>query len=361
MKKENLKTINIQTKTKLVFIHLGSLPNPLLIKNLKMCVNNFETEIILIHSKNTTLKGIPKEVETYIYKGSQIFLESSAKRKVDLEFRRGYWNFTLERLFALLDYQISQKESNLLHVESDVLLLPSFPIERRLVSEKIMWCESGDQHDVAALLYIPTVELAKYLLNTFQKELLAQPDLTDMQLLYKVRKKSNKIELFSSRFTHCAGIDLPDAKEDYLCDLFDGAVFGMWISGHDPRNHYGLYKLGDNSPFESGATSIDPTTFTYSLNGEGGLVLTTLCCGKSAILHNLHIHSKDKRFFVNDPNYRVGKNLELISKHGIVPQFSIMTLMSMAHHAFRNMELIAFMANSPIAHWVKRLFVKLFK
>jgi len=351
--------VDIQSKNKLVFIHLGSLPNPLLIKNMKMCLNNFEAEIILIHSNDTTLKGIPKEVKTYIYNSSQIFLDLSIERKVDTKFRKGYWNLTLERLFALLEYQILHQESNLLHVESDVLLFPSFPIARMFTREKIMWCDYGNQHDVAALLYIPTLDLARYLLNRFQKELAAQPNLTDMQLMYKVRNSSSKIELFNSKFTHC--VSLPIATQEALCDLFDGLAFGMWISGHDPRNNYGSYRLGDNSPFESSATVVDPTSFTYELNGVGNLILTTLCCGKSAVLHNLHIHSKDKRFFVKDPSFRVGKNLKLISKHGVVTRFSTRTLISMAFQALKNRELVAFLANSPISHWIKRMLLKLFK
>jgi hypothetical protein len=37
---------------------------------------------------------------------SKVLESETLRRNVDLEFRKGYWNFTLERIFAVLDYQI---------------------------------------------------------------------------------------------------------------------------------------------------------------------------------------------------------------------------------------------------------------
>lgn len=350
-----------QSINKLVFIHLGTLPNALLIKNLKMCVEKFNTEIVLIHSKESDLKGLPEEVKTYTYNGSQAFLESIAERQVDLKFRKGYWNLTLERLFALLEYQIRHQETNLLHVESDVLLLPSFPVNRSFSKDKILWCEYGKEHDVAALFYIPTVELAKQLLSLFQQELTINPDLTDMQLMYKVRHSSTRVGLFQSSFMHCEVVENSSPQEPPPAEIFDGLALGMWLSGHDPRNNYGAFKIGDNSPFETGATGIDPSSYSYRVTKEGFLLVTAPCCGQSALLHNLHIHSKDKRFFVEEPGIRITKNLNMIARHGEVSKFSTSSLLSMAFRACQNKEMFAFLVNSPVANWTKRKLLKLVK
>jgi hypothetical protein len=326
-----------------------------------MCLEKFNAEIILIHSKESVLKRLPAGVKTYTYTGSHAFLESITERQVDLKFRKGYWNLTLERLFALLEYQISHQETNLLHVESDVLLLPSFPINRSFSKDKILWCEYGEEHDVAALFYIPTVDLAEQLLGLFQRELTINPNLTDMQLMYKVRNRSNIVGLFESSFVHCEPADNSTILEDAQAEIFDGLALGMWLSGHDPRNNYGAFKLGDNSPFETEATGIDPSSYSYRVTKEGFLSVTALCCGRSALLHNLHIHSKDKRFFVEEPGVRITKNLDLIARHGVVSKFSTSSLLSMAFRARKNKEMFAFLVNSPLANWIKRKLIKLVK
>jgi len=114
----------------IVFIHLGSKIPKYLLRNLERTQNLFpDYKIVLITNKpNFSLESI----FTYTFEENSRteILFSKIEKNLNMDFRKGYWKFTLQRIFALASYQNSYRDESVLHVESDVILLPNFPFDK---------------------------------------------------------------------------------------------------------------------------------------------------------------------------------------------------------------------------------------
>jgi len=349
----------------IVYVHLGSIPNSYLgdaiqrslsiFPNIKHTLILDDLDSVVINPANVNL----------VKNSSEVLETETINRNVDLDFRKGYWNYTLERVFAVLDYQIKNNVKDLLHVESDVILLPNFPLDSLQTCKYIHWCEYGEGHDVAALLHIPSSLEA----NVIQKQMISilkvKPSLTDMQLLFSTRSKVREVRLFPSR--RADECNSEPSIESVYCDcfpedyIFDGLTYGMYITGQDPRNHYGGISIGDNSPFESGGTHINPRKFSWSFEEPGLLVAKSLCCEKTFLLQNLHVHSKNRKLFKPEWQRELSKLVGFANERNRVRFFSSRVFYGMLKDAIKDGKFLLFIEKSPPIDKLKSTILALVK
>jgi hypothetical protein len=349
----------------IVYVHLGSTPNNYLGDSILRSLSIFpdikhtlildHLDSVVINSTNVNLvKNVSKVLET-----------ETTDRNVDLDFRKGYWNFTLERIFAVLDYQIKNNIKELLHIESDVVLLPNFPFDSLQACKYIHWCEYGEGHDVAALLHIPSSLEAISIQNQMISILKDKPNLTDMQLLFSTRSKVKEVRLFPSRWADECNSD--SSIDSVYCDcfpedyMFDGLTLGMYITGQDPSNNYGNFFVGDNSPFESGATHINPRKFSWSIDESGLLAAKSLCCEKTFQLQNLHVHSKNRKLFKPEWQLELLKLVGIANERKRVRFYSSRVFWEMLKNSIKEGKFRLFIEKSPPIDKLKSTILALVK
>lgn len=209
----------------------------------------------------------------------------------DAKFRNGFWLHTFNRLLYLRDIHESiGSKSRILHVEGDMLIMPSFPFEEALGS-KLKWFEYSELSDVASLVYSPDLEATNWLYSSLMEEMKLDSQVTDMSALKRIRMKyPNRIETFPDIFS-----DSTDRKSE---DIFDGLSLGEWLCGVDSRNTFGWQFLHENSEFRRAKSSSLREILQeaqFCIGDKGSLVLKS---GESIReIHSLHIHSKDRKLF----------------------------------------------------------------
>jgi hypothetical protein len=308
---------------------------------------------------------IPPLNVNLVQNDNQILDTVITERNVDLEFRLGYWNLTLERIFSVLNYQIKNDIKQILHVESDVILMESFPFQSLENCNYVHWCEYGPEHDVASLFFVPDSKNAAMLKRKMLSILSQNPNLTDMQLLYLTRNAGANVRLFPSFTTHRCQQNQGINQSYCLCFehdfIFDGLTYGMYLSGQDPRNNYGKYSIGDNSPFDSGATFINPRQYSWSIDVNGTPNSKCLYCGDEAKLQNLHVHSKNIELFSSNWKSALMKLVNIANKHERVDFFSFKAIFEMIKNSVRSGSFRIFLLNSPPIARAKRVILSLVK
>ena len=200
----------------------------------------------------------------------------------DPRFWRGYWQKTFNRLYALQAAFTDNPGRKLIHIESDVLLLPSFPFDYFVDPQHVFWGEVGNAHDVAALLIIPNREALLSLLQELSDLVELDPGLNDMTALHKIAIDK------SIDHKYLAMIPYDEGARD--AGLFDGLPWGHYLYGTDPRAFYGRRIVGRTMILSRFAPS------DYELRVEGQNLLVN-----GLPLHTLHIHSKALFAFTDTP------------------------------------------------------------
>jgi hypothetical protein len=135
----------------------------------------------------------------------------------------------------------------------------------------------SNEQDSAAIIYLPRIETTKWLESEFNSLSLNDTLLTDMQILSIIRKKYpeeiNLLPTFGSNLESELG-------------YFDAAELGMWITGEDPRNNFGITKRFNNRFNLDGLTKFSQPfdLIDDNLVRKGNI---------GTNIFNLHIHSKD--------------------------------------------------------------------
>jgi hypothetical protein len=294
---------------KLVLIHLGGYPPKHFLENIEYLLRNFPgIGIDLIVSKGISPKLSNDRVRLFQYEPNSLISEVLIRQEHDETFRKGFWRYSTERLFALAEHSMTFPEHAYLHIESDVLILPGFPFDRMKSVENLCWTRYDANRDLASLVYIPNSEFARWLYKTMSEVMSEFSDLNDMLLLNKIAiRHPDKIDLFPTA---------PHLQSDLFCSLymneesekidvsknfskfeglFDSAAIGIWMTGTDPRNHFGLRKMFATEELLRTPTYIDPSKAHYKFSKDSGL---TFSQGSLDIrIFNLHIHSKDLELF----------------------------------------------------------------
>lgn len=235
----------------------------------------------------------------------------------DRRFWGGYWQKTFDRLLTLEQAHHQFPGAKLLHIESDVILFCDFPFESYLSLDRLAWCQHRDSYDIASILYSPTRSHSEWLAFELIKLARDEPGTTDMAALNRLRKTDSgehvlSLPRFSTDQTLFSNNDEERSADVFL---FDGAQFGQWILGSDPRSHWGLgrnrlWSTEGVNPLEGYSISLDSQGVKIEVNGE------------QYGLANLHVHSKRLSAFLEDDSRSLGVALAKLGDPKIHYYFS---------------------------------------
>lgn len=219
----------------------------------------------------------------------------------DLTFRNGFWFSSLARFKAISELMKSQDIERVLHIESDVVLMPNFPINSfNSIDGKIAYCLQGEGQGIAAILFVGSQEILDNLLMFCIEEVKRNPKSTDMTILFRywIERPKNVLVL-PSLTNHVQSQEghkiIPKSlweNIDLFEGLFDPISVGQYLLGIDPRNTRGRRILfwQDDSHY----VNVSKLGLTY----EDG-VLFSCQEGSKYPIFSLHVHSKDLRAFNN--------------------------------------------------------------
>jgi hypothetical protein len=247
----------------------------------------------------------------------------------DLDFRDGFWVKTFERLLTLKDIHKTFGDTvHLLHVESDVLLMPTFPFIE-VLNEKIMWQMHNSFEDVASLVYLPSLNQSSWLYDKLLEEAKLDSKITDMSALSRIRSKyPDYIEVFPDVASESGEFSEPN--------IFDGLSFGMWFCGLDPRNTYGLHVLHENGDFKANDNkNLKDILSNFSILLEDGELLYLQKQQQKFLIHSIHVHSKDRELFKTTNSWALDKYVEhSVDRDVIVLDFNRKMLLGLLRDNF---------------------------
>lgn len=296
-----------------------------------------------IHVSKAQAIGIP----VTFFEPSEYQNRLLAEMAHGLDFRQGFWRFTLERLFALETFHNQHPTDSILHVESDVLLLNGFPFSELLHSERLSWTSYNEKSDVSAILFSPLPEETSWLAREIENLIQVDKNLTDMTVLAVIRASH------PDRVSLLRGVK--EAFESGESNCYDSAVMGMWLCGEDPRNHYGLLKLHNNSAFLIGSTNYDPSGLKYCFDRDSGLHIQFK--SKSMRMNCLHLHSKNLNFFGENWEQELLKYIEISNNSKPVVKFLPSVLIKLLKDNQRQKTLIPFLLGIPTLYKL-RMFAR---
>jgi hypothetical protein len=323
---------------KIVFVHLGPAEADHLRLNIRRLQREFTNlEIVLIYDSESFIKKID-------FSGIQIF-KYERNPKLDsifddsehnIQFRQGFWRYSVERLIAISEYHNLFPEEMLLHIESDILLLPDFPMKMIEQLSVIAWCKFNETHDVASIIVFPDYQASAWLASELITYLNSDRKLTDMTALRQIAKNnSNKVFYLNG-----------PKSIDIFKGEFDAAPFGMWLNGRDPRNHFGFVRRF--LPLPESGIYLESVQFKFE-NGHLSYSNKEL---NYRPLYNLHIHSKRKLLF--GKLWKLFLHLDVLTSRTRFPSnwFSISAFVAIMKDYYRR--------NQPITinKIVKRLFFR---
>jgi hypothetical protein len=289
----------------LVLVYLGNPVPRYLERNLEYLHSTFpEEKIWLISDLPSNRKCADRaQINFFLCENPRMnwsdLYESMENKK---NYRSGFWFNTKARLLVLEEFMHINYSDSVLHIEADIWLSPKFPMRKIAMIEKdfafpITSMNSG----IASTLYLRDSEASSKLVSKVIEVSKTNPLATDVDILGQLRKSfPTSVELLPNSLPIDHKIE-PDSQDELLSlmssnfhkfgGVFDASTFGVHLSGLDPRNRYGIREL--YNPMLHHA--IDITSYTFLLEDGFPFVIYKEL---EFPIFSLHIHSKDKRFFV---------------------------------------------------------------
>jgi len=294
-----------------VFVHLGAHLPRWLPHALRSLDSNTVLDTVVITDDPAVTKALQKRGHNVWQASVSAHAGAALLGNADrLHFRRGFWLNTTRRFWALEAFQKSQ-DVPVVHLESDVVTFPNFPVDRLAgLPQPIAYPLVGPGYAVASVFVSQQHEALTELLNVLDPDpnILARfgnPSLpNDMTLLGSVPYRHPK--LVTPLPTVAPGINSIDCLDDqtqnlmgvnfeHFSGIFDGLAVGQYLAGVDPRNHWGYRYVY----VERAHHSLKPSRLDFLWDGRELLVLDR-GSNQPLPIFNLHVHSKDKRMFSNE-------------------------------------------------------------
>ena len=360
---------------RLIFVHLGDEFPTHLQMNINRSIElfpNIPIVLIVNSSQNMDIyRG--SDIEYFYYQTPVPEYMEKINSSLDLKFRRGFWVYSLMRLDAIVSYMNSTNPGPIIHVESDVILMPNFPWDKIQLMNNVSWTRYNSVRDSAALIYFPELQKANEFSRILDQFLRKSSNATDMSVLSRMSHTHlDKFEILpalenpinalvnSMRLENFDELEKMSKNFSIFNGIFDAAAIGMWLTGQDPKNSYGSTKVMSLSNINNGDSAIDPSKGAYKIKNSN----LFLDIEDSEIpIWNLHIHSKnlklfglnwekELRQFVHKTN--VGKSYDIINRKLLL---EILIEQKLQGTLFR------FLINMPylviITRAIKRIFKKI--
>lgn len=309
----------------LVFIQLGGRVPKHLALNLSRSKTLFpEIEVVLAGNSSLARENAERYGARYIELSQHFGNPKLASDKIrrsgfDLNFWGGYWQKTLDRLIAfdVIHGQLGLKP--MLHIEGDVILMPNFPFEEIGRSQKLRWVGHTEIADIASIVLSPSPSHSKWFSHSLTEIVSRDPGLTDMLALCELRRA------FSD---HVALLPALPSKSNEHQWIFDGLQFGDWMFGQDPNAHWGFLRRRMKTTMYSSELQ------DHNLLVQEGELILEGATG-SARIANLHVHSKELRFFKTDIADDLTWLIKQISRNRLFYGFNPKAARAWAHSRIR--------------------------
>lgn len=268
----------------IVLVYLGNKPPRYLKSNIYYLQKQFpDFKTWLITDLESVKNKYSKEgVNVWFYNdGENIWSNIYEEMSFPKEFRNGFWFLTLKR-FKALEAFMSKNAGSVLHVEGDVFLMPTFPVsEIQIIEEDLAFPIVGTGYAISSTLFIRNHNAISLFNEFISQKAKTDSNLIDMTALFDYSKK------FPER-VHI----LPSGPEsDPLAKgFFDGAAFGTFLLGQDPRNRRG--KSLKYSAIDWHSDKVNELEFKIEENQLFAIHNET-----KTQIYSLHVHSKDSRLF----------------------------------------------------------------
>lgn len=259
-------------------------------------------KVVLISDNEKTIDSAKKSsIETFLCSD---YLDAAPKEYLhgipDLQFRGGFWFYTIARFFAIEQYLKTSPDKSILHVESDVLLMRNFPFEKFNSLNGLAFPIVNLNYAAASTLYISNFAAASALCEFSRLETYANPKITDMDILgSNLLSERVPVTYLPTAFggeNHFQDWVSPIGRAtlskglEIFHGIFDAMTWGQYLTGEDPRNNYGKKRIYGIQTHHSVAVD------SYRLEFFDGEIIVSCECG-SFPLYSLHIHSKDLELF----------------------------------------------------------------
>jgi hypothetical protein len=352
----------------LLFVHLGTKPPEYLLGNILRTQKLFpEQKIVLLTDRNELNEwSTENKIEFAHYVQDQSFNQIFTFGSFDAKFRGGYWRHTIERMVAINSYHKKFPTSKLLHIESDVIILPNFPFERIALLSEVHWLRYGPRADIAALMYFPNGEATTrfnfHLLEQFQE----RPG-SDMHVLFGLRESlpeyyltfpivKRELALSLNREITDLSVEKIENTESNHGGIFDAFGIGVWLFGFDPRNRYGFTKVHTREVIDSGDIYIDASKLEFIFNDHGELYAKTSET-KLIPIYNLHVHSKNLRLLSTSWIPEMTRFIELNKNaESKIVSFQPKVLFQVILQTIRSRNLLNLLLQLPAIERVKKIF-----
>lgn len=354
-------------QTELVFVHLGRDIPEFVFSNIEHVAELFPNiRINFVISLYTTVKKfIPINVNIYKYRTSEKLNTLFQSKVIDLSFRKGFWRYSLERLFAIEAVHNTRPEHSLLYIESDVLLLPGFPLQEFSNLRKIHWMLGDSDTDIASLVYFPNYKLTEEFTEDLNRYLQDSYQPTDMKGLRSLRKNfPNRYSVLPNGNSNFSALirenkNFLQSTSDIFDGVFDAAVIGMWLTGIDPRLTYGFKRYYATSVLQTEKSIIDPSAYEIVLSGEGKLYFVFE--QMQLQIYNLHIHSKSEILLSKNWYNELFSLVKNANKNKARTEFHPYVLARLLFENYSNKTLTLFIYNSPPFNFLKKIVKTIYK
>lgn len=219
------------------------------------------------------------------------------------DFRDDFWFRTVARFDALRSYLKMYPNEEILHIEADVLLTPTFPMSFFANNHKfgIAYPITNRDQGVASTFYIKELKALEHFLEYCEKCFLENSTSTDVSILGSYYQDFPERCLVlptspSETFDFNSHVDysLKQTMSEHFKitnGLFDASTWGQFLTGHDPKNSVGFTPIFLNQNHH--AIRTNRVTFRISTDSR---VFVSLG-GNETEIFSLHVHSKNEILF----------------------------------------------------------------
>lgn len=303
---------------KVVFVHLGPAKAAHLKKNIEHISRNFpQFQITLITSieAHKSLLQI-KNINHFQYEPTMVVSELINSLGHNPKFRKGFWFYSLERIYALRDWSLKTPNESFLHIESDILLMKDFPSGKIFEGKSLAWTRHSENADVATFLYSPNFSEIDWMTVQISQLIKNDSTSTDMSVLSNIAKKyKDRVLILPSRIEHGENNENNQDLIGFFGGIFDPAAYGMWLTGQDPRNNLGVIRKFISLP----GAEVNPADFRFRSWPLGTLKIvdSSVCIP----VFNLHLHNK--RLLLFGRFWTIFLALDILYSHKRICKYSI--------------------------------------
>ena len=297
----------------IVFVHIGNnLPSHLYSTLAQARLFNEECPIFLIANKIAIQNARSSLRDMRI---TLIPCESLPSSKAHGDFIKnpeqdwgfqGLWVYSSERFFYLEELVRQHNLSDVFHIESDVLLYANLedllPVFQKRYNGMIGAIFENDHRCVPSIVYVSNLAPIKALIDFYPKK--AHVFQSDMEILAEFKNRYHRVFIdflpitipsngendhpFVGALMQTKTPELYSNNVEEFNAIFDGAAFGIYLAGWDPRWHpQGPGTISEYSVINPSAFALE-----WKVDDKGRKVPLVSYKTKQLPLINLHITNK---------------------------------------------------------------------